>query len=203
MGPSLGSLRKQCTFSLKTILMLADMMVNQIKMYHDLSIIHRDIKPDNFLVDYQLPHKSVCLADFGLSKKLSSVTSESTQRVGSLRYMSRYIHDFIEATRRDDMYSLGYTLIYLFQGSLPWSIEGIEKNQRHRHLAQTKTSITNEFLTRSMTCTKCSSCTIQNAFRKYFDYLDGRKAYDEIDHGYLIDGFLLAMKSHNWICHTT
>ena len=200
MGPSLGALRKQTQFSLKTILMIADMTIEQVKTYHQLGIVHRDIKPDNFLVSYALPHEHICLTDFGLAKKITSGCSDKSQRVGSLRYMSKYGHQFMELGRRDDMYSLGYTLLYLYQGFLPWSIDGIPKEQRHNHFCQAKSTITNEFLARDVRCSECTAakqpCSAQRAFIQYFDYLDTRECTDDINHNYLIKGFLLALKDH-------
>lgn len=197
MGPSLGALRKQCTFSLKTILMIADMTITQIKTYHQLGIIHRDIKPDNFLVSYELPHTKIFLTDFGLARKIRN-TERQVQRVGSLRYMSKYGHNFIEQGRRDDMYSLGYTLLYLYQGHLPWSIEGITKEDRHQHFCKIKTNLTNEFLTRGMKCSTCQNCSIQQSFIKYFDYIDQREINDDINYDYILKEFLLALKEHEW-----
>jgi serine/threonine protein kinase len=62
MGPSLGALRKQKAFSLKTVLMIADMTIEQIKIYHQLGIIHRDIKPANLFL---MSNNEVKCIDFG------------------------------------------------------------------------------------------------------------------------------------------
>ena len=55
--------------SLKTVLQLGDQMIDRIQGLHEKSILHRDIKPDNFLMGLGTDSYIVNLIDFGLSKK--------------------------------------------------------------------------------------------------------------------------------------
>lgn len=102
-----------------------------LKYVHGKSIIHRDIKPENFLFGTDSDSKTLNIIDFGLSKKyIDSNNNHITMRenrptVGTMRYTSADIQSGIEASRRDDMISLAYMLIYLQMKHLPW--QGIKK----------------------------------------------------------------------------
>ena len=70
LGPSLGDLFNFCNrkFSLKTILLLANQLISQIEYIHAKSLIHHDIKPDNFLMGIGKHGNQVNVIDFGLAK---------------------------------------------------------------------------------------------------------------------------------------
>lgn len=71
LGPSLEDLFNFCSrrFTIKTVLMLADQMISRIEYVHCKSFIHRDIKPDNFLMGIGRHCNKLFLIDFGLAKK--------------------------------------------------------------------------------------------------------------------------------------
>jgi len=71
LGPSLEDLFQTCrrSFDLKTVLLIAIQMTKRIEKVHEERIIHRDIKPDNFLIGGTEQTKdSVYIIDFGLAK---------------------------------------------------------------------------------------------------------------------------------------
>ena len=71
LGPSIEDLFQTCkrSFDLKTVLLIAIQMVQRIEKVHEERIIHRDIKPDNFLIGgTELTKDSVYIIDFGLAK---------------------------------------------------------------------------------------------------------------------------------------
>lgn len=178
LGPSLGALHKLCgkKFTICTTLYIFQRILACIEYYHRNGIIHRDIKPDNFLVNYELPHGDIYLIDFGLAKKYI-VNGEhiphrkGIPRVGSLRFMSKHVHSNIEPSRRDDMYSLGYTVLYLYTGRLPWSDvreHATSKKEQYKYVGGLKHDLSNQSLTEGL----ADNANFRALLVRYFDYLD-------------------------------
>ena len=101
LGPSLEDLFNFCNrkFSLKTVLLLADQLISRIEYIHTKSFIHRDLKPDNFLMGFGRRCNQVNLIDFGLAKKYRDAKShfhipyrENKNLTGTARYASINTH---------------------------------------------------------------------------------------------------------------
>ncbi|KAM5221091.1 casein kinase I-like [Ctenodactylus gundi] len=129
LGPNLESVfhfRSQ-KFSLKTVLMLADQMIARVEFLHSKSLIHRDLKPDNFAIGIGKNSDTVFLIDYGLAKQY--IDSETGQHMPyrddiTLNVIAPFAsintHLGVEQSRRDDLESIGYILLYFIRGGLPW-----------------------------------------------------------------------------------
>ncbi|XP_002137749.3 casein kinase I [Drosophila pseudoobscura] len=150
LGPSLEDLLNFCTrtFTLKTTLMLALQMLTRLECVHKKGYIHRDIKPDNFLMGLNGRRCLVFLIDFGLAKKYYDPHTgkhieycQKRELVGTPRYSSVRSH-FAEQGRRDDLESLGYMLIYFRHGRLPWQgVRADTRAQKFEQIGEMKASI--------------------------------------------------------------
>ena len=113
-GPSIEDLLHKCggSLSLKTVLMLADQMLSSVEFMHKMGLIHRDIKPDNFVIGNCGKENQIYLIDFGLSKsyKLPDGNhirfTDHKPLTGTARYASISTLSGNEQSRRDDMESL-------------------------------------------------------------------------------------------------
>ena len=156
LGQNLEDLYNYCAknFSLKTILMITIQMIERLKHVHDNHYIHRDIKPENFLIGKDTTAKTIYLLDFGLAKRyrdeythIHIPLKENRNLTGTARYASCNAHNGLEQSRRDDMESIAYVILYFFRKKLPWQgLKCKDKNEKHAKIKEMKMSITPEKL---------------------------------------------------------
>ena len=141
-------------FSFKTGAMLAYQMISALQYIHEKHIIHRDIKPDNFVLGSGDLNAYLYLVDFGLAKKYRSSKTlkqypyiKKKKLTGTARYASIHAMEEMEQSRRDDLEAVGYVLMYFIRGNLPWQGLKLKSNEdRYKKILEKKKEISTEEL---------------------------------------------------------
>ena len=130
LGLSIGTIwnskKNKDEFKLKNVCMLALQVLDRLEYIHSKNYIHRDIKPDNFVIGLKDP-KYIYIIDFGFAHQYrSSRTGKHIKftnikkTIGSIRFLSVNGNRGYEQSRRDDLESFGYMAIFLATNYLPW-----------------------------------------------------------------------------------
>ena len=126
--------------------MLGDQMLQRIEFVHNNSFLHRDIKPDNFLMGANKNSHILYIIDFGLAKRfIDPKTGEhipyrdGKSLTGTARYASLNTHIGQEQSRRDDIESIAFVMVYFLKGELPWQgVSGKDKDEKYKKIKERK-----------------------------------------------------------------
>ena len=185
LGPNLMDLFRFCNkkkFTIHTICLIAIQLINRIEFLHKHHYIHRDIKPENFVIGIEDKSNIIYLIDFGLAKRYKNPKNnqhipyrEERPLIGTIRYVSINTHLGIEQSRRDDLESIAYILIFFLRGNLPW--QGLKSliGNRYQRIMENKLQITTEIL--------CYG--LPDEIECYLNYCKSLKFEDRPDYDYI------------------
>jgi serine/threonine protein kinase len=183
LGDSISKLQqKHEVFSLEVTKKIGINVLKLLKTIHEKGLVHRDIKPDNFLFGLGELKHNLHIIDFGLCKRYTTDEGKHIEMkkiskiIGSLNYCSINAHNLRELSRRDDLESLGYMLIKLSCGNLIW-----EKIDSPLIVKERK-----ELLTSSQT----SIPGIPNIFINYLKYIQTLEFEEKPDYEFIENLFL-------------
>merc|ERR1719384_1613786 len=159
-------------------------MLARIEYVHTKNFIHRDLKPDDFLIGLgRRKLNQIYIIDFGLAKRYRDPRThrhipyvEGKSLTGTARYASINTHLGIEQSRRDDLESLGYVLMYFNRGQLPWQgLKANTKKEKYNRIAEKKMSTPVEILCKHF----------PTEFATYLNYCRALRFDDKPDYAYL------------------
>ena len=163
-------------------------MIEIMEYIHNKHVIHRDIKPDNFVVGLNEKRKYIYILDFGLSKKYRSSRTlkhyeivKNKNLTGTARYASINALNGLTQSRRDDLEAIGYVLMYFLRGRLPW--QGIpvkNKEDRYRKIMERKKATSAEELCQGF----------PKEFADYINYTRNLEYEEDPDYIYLRNLFI-------------
>lgn len=194
LGKSLDTIfeEKNKSLDVGTVMKIGIKIIEALEKIHKIGIIHRDIKPNNFMFGMNEYKNDLYIMDFGLSKKWRSNGKHLEYKsgrslIGTARYASVNIHMGIEPSRRDDLESVSYMLVYLLKGKLPW--QGLKKKTKDNpndHIGQVKTVTNLEKL-----CEGLPSC-----FLDMIIYTRNLEFPEKPDYKHLVELFYNSAREH-------
>ena len=196
LGKSLNELfiEHNFQFSMNDICLISIQLLDRVEWIHSKTLIHRDIKPENFLLGRNNPNK-IYVTGFWLCTKYCS--SKSGKHImpgfrgtfsGTIKYSSANAQRGRQLSRRDDLESLGYTLLYFMKGSLPWMNLNQNNNEKEAYI---KTYSMKKFMPVERLCKETPS-----EMQDYFKYVRQLKFKEEPNYEYLRNLFVNLLKKN-------
>ena len=146
LGESLSAIKEFFgELDIKETLLIGIQMVERIRMLHQHLLVHRDIKPDNFVFGLGNKKTKLYLIYFGFTRRYTNDNGihipfkENCSLLGTPNFVSLNVHKGYEASRRDDLESAILIMIYLHMGELSW--ESTNNNNNNTNIIKAKEDI--------------------------------------------------------------
>ena len=180
---------------LKDMCLIAIQLIERLEFIHSKNIIYRDVKPENFMIGIKDPNV-IYIVDFGLCKKYRSsktgkhmIQRDTKKFNGTLKYSSVNVVRGKESSRRDDLISLGYVLIFLYKKSLPWTSDFKSLNKKtYFELVMSKLTCAGGDLFKNL----------PEGLVNYVKYCQKLKFEEDPDYNYMKGFFLKILNEYNF-----
>ena len=174
-------------FNIKDITLISIQILERIKYIHNKNIIHCDICPNNFVLGIGRFQNIIYMTNFNSAKRYKDKnTLEHIKYKLSNNFRGNYIFASVNAlrgvelSRRDDLESLGYILIYFLKGGLPWEhIKSLSNSEKIRKIYQIKKNYNLSIL--------CAG--IPEEFKLFLNYVKSLTFQEEPDYNYCFSLF--------------
>jgi serine/threonine protein kinase len=177
LGKSLNHYKKEMNhISFEECLTIGKKMIQCIQGIHSQGFIHRDIKPSNFVFDEK--REKLYIIDFGFAKKYEDIDglhyqlSIKKKIIGTPNYISLNLHNGLEPSRRDDLESISYILLFLYLDKLEWT------NMELKQMREIKLTILQNNI-------------IPKQFKDFILFCRNLKFSEKPDYNYILDLFSL------------
>eukprot|EP00359_Climacostomum_virens_P006132 CAMPEP_0204911132 /NCGR_PEP_ID=MMETSP1397-20131031/9537_1 /ASSEMBLY_ACC=CAM_ASM_000891 /TAXON_ID=49980 /ORGANISM="Climacostomum Climacostomum virens, Strain Stock W-24" /LENGTH=497 /DNA_ID=CAMNT_0052081577 /DNA_START=1432 /DNA_END=2926 /DNA_ORIENTATION=- len=154
------------------VMFKAEQLIDALEAIHAKKIVHQDLKPKNLMTK----DTKTFLVDFGLATKVKKVRKNAPRTKGMLgtpSFASLAALLGMSQFPKDDLEALGYVIIWLLRGALPWenyvsesNLSGLKTMKFHSTVRQI-----------------CQDCPDEMVF--YFNYIKGLKEFEKPDYEYL------------------
>ena len=182
-------------FNIKDITMIAIQILEKIKFIHSKNVIHCNINMDNLFIDFLHFNNIIYLSGFNTAIKLDNNFNKNKNILHKNNTIFSSINSMkgIKLSKKDDLENLGYVLIYLLKGELPWELIdynlNLNEKEKIRKIYQIKKYIALNNL--------CEG--IPDEFKLFINYIKELKSKDEIDYNYCFNLFYNIFKNNNII----
>ena len=193
LGPSIEALFEFCgrSFDFKTVYMIVEQIIHRLEFMHSMGYLHRDIKPDNFVMGLDRKAHHVYVVDLGLAKRFWDSKAQKhipfvsgKNLTGTARYVSLSTHLGHQQARKDDLESVAYVALYLAKGTVPW--QGLRchtKDEKYEKIKKCKQNTPIPKL--------CEG--LPPVFQDYLTYCRGLQFEQKPDYKYCIELFANAI----------
>lgn len=185
VGKSLESVRRERPFSALTIAQLGAQLIESFESLHSANYIHRDVKCDNLALALDSSDPRIFVIDLGAATRykvngMHIRYDENSGFTGNLTFCSLNVLQGIRASRRDDLESIAYILVYLFRNTLPWSHINTEDTRKRDEQMDIKLDTTSSQLCRGL----------EPEYKHFLDYCRGLKYEEQPDYKYAKELFM-------------